>query len=408
MKRFTLSMGTIAVALLAVAPGRVEAAGFSNSAQSATSTAMGGVGAANPHEPNATFFNAALMSQHDGFNIYAGPSFILPSTSYESQGGERYTTEPSLFPPPNGHVSYGVSDELSVGVGATFPYGLGIAWEDDWPGRENIQSQQLQTLDVNPSVSYQISDMGLTVAAGGQIVFSSIELRRKIILRDDTEIQSHLGGTGRGYGGTAGLLFQPNDSLTFGVNYRSAVKVNYEGRAHFENEEGTPFEDQFVDGDVRTSITLPHTVTIGAGWQLKRLFLELDLEYRTWTTYDEVVLDFEKDRPSDTTTITNNWNDTGAVRFGAQYEVVDDLALRFGGAYDMSPIPDATVNASLPGNDRSVATFGGGYTLSNGLRFDAAYKLVSTLPRDIENDRAPNGTYQTTAHVFSVNVGYGY
>jgi long-chain fatty acid transport protein len=395
-------------ALLVATPTAASAAGFATTTQSATSTAMGGVGVANPHEPNASYYNPALMSQYEGFSISAGPTLIVPNSSYESfDGSITESTKSSVFPPPNGHASY-TFDNLSIGLGATFPYGLGIEWDDGWRGRETIQYQQLQTLDITPSVAYEIPSANLTLAAGGQAVFSSIELRRSIILREDTEVQSHLGGNGNGFGALGGVLFEPTDSLTFGAQYRSAVKVNYDGRAHFEGEEGTPFENQFVDGDVTTDLTLPHSFSVGVGWQIERLFLELDFQYTTWQTYDEVVIDFERDLPQETSTITNNWRDAGAVRFGAQYEVTDDLPLRFGLGYDLTPIPDETVSASLPGNDRLIASLGAGYTTDFGLRTDLAYQLVTSIPRDIRNDVTPPGTYQTTAHIFGLNLGYGY
>ena len=121
MRRLVRRMTLVAaVALLVGAPATGFAAGFQNYAQSATATAMGGVGVANPNEPNASFMNPALMSQHDDFNIYLGDTLIIPNTTYKPLGGadEEVSTESTIFPPPNGHVGYGVTDDLSVGIGA--------------------------------------------------------------------------------------------------------------------------------------------------------------------------------------------------------------------------------------------------------------------------------------------------
>lgn len=409
MRRWTGWIATVVFVSAFFASEGAQAAGFANSAQSATSTAMGGVGFANPDEPNASYYNPAIMSQNEGFTAYVGPTFIVPSSTFESATGEGSAeTKGAFFPPPNGHVGYRIDENWSAGLGVTLPYGLGITWPDEWVGRETIQSQQLQTLNINPNVAYKIPGTDLTLAAGGQVVFSSIELRRRIIMRSDKEIQSHLGGTGYGFGGTAGVLFQPVEGLSLGASYRSAVRLDYDGVAHFENEEGTPFEDRFVDGDVTTNLTLPHTVGVGLGWQLDRLFLEVDVQYTTWHTYDRVVIDFEKDRPSESSTVVSEWRDAAAIRFGAEYEVVDRLPLRLGLAMDQTPIPEETFSPSLPGNDRAIGSFGAGYTLDNGIRFDAAYQLVSALARDVSNETSPDGTYQTTAHLVGINVGYGY
>ena len=397
----------IAVLGMMAVPSTGWAAGFSTYVQSATSTGMASTGTANPDEPNATFFNPAMMPFQDTFVINAGPTFIIPNTTFESADGSiNNSTEEAIFPPPNGHVHYKITDDLAVGVGAELPWGLAVSWPDDWVGRETIQFQQLRTLNVTPAVSYKIPGIDLSFAGGAQIVASSIELDRRVILREDTEVQTNLGGNGIGFGGLAAVVYRPTEDITIGANYRSSVKVDYEGRAHFEGEEGTPFAGQFVDGNVTTDLTLPNFVALGFGWQINRLFLELDLNYTAWRSYDELVVDFEENRPSETETITNDWNDAGAIRFGAEYEVIDRLPVRLGLAYDMTPIPDETVSPSLPGNDRAVASVGVGYTFDFGLRVDGAYQLVAALERTIDQGVVHDGDYQTTAHILGLNVGY--
>jgi long-chain fatty acid transport protein len=400
--------GLAALLVVVGATDDARAAGFANTLQSGTSTAMGGVGVANPNEGNLSYYNPALMSFQEGYRIYAGPMLIMPRTSFESaDGGRQVDTKKSLFPPPNLHAAYTFSDVVSAGIGLSLPYGLGIEWPDDWVGRENIQYQQLQTFDLNPNVAFEIPGTDLSLAVGGQAIFSTLELRRRIVLREDTEIQSRLGGSGYGVGATASVAYQPLDNLTLGVNYRSAAKINYSGRAHFDNEQGTAFEDTFVDNAVETELTLPHFVGVGVGWRIDRLFLEIDAQYTTWSTYDEVVIDFQQNKPSDTTTLVNNWRDAWALRFGASYEVVDGLPIRFGVAYDATPIPDATVNASLPGNNRIAGSLGLGYEVG-GFRADVGYQLLQSIERNVTNDRAPRGDYRTTAHLLGINVGYGY
>jgi long-chain fatty acid transport protein len=397
----------VAVCVGLLAPSVALGAGFSNTIQSATSNAMGGVGTANPDEPNASFYNPAIMPERKGFQVYVGPTFIMPLTSFDAPDGQTTRTEQSIFPPPNFHAAYGLENGLSFGLGLTLPYGLAIEWPDEWRGRESIQFQQLQTFDLNPSVAYEIPDTGLSIAAGGQLMYSTVELHRRIILRNDTEVQSNLGGAGTGFGATAGVFFQPNDNLSFGLNYRSAVNVDYDGQVHFENEEGTAFENQFVDGDVTTEITLPHLLAAGVGYQLNKWFFEVDAQYTTWSTYDETVIDFQRDKPQDTSTIQNDWHDALALRGGVEYQVTPNIPLRAGVALDRTPIPDETVAPSLPGNHRLVGSLGTGYRWKQ-FRADIGYQLVSALPRDITNDRGPRGEYKTTAHLLSVNLGYGF
>lgn len=408
MKRSGMIAAVALLAGMTLASGDARAAGFANTSQSAVANSMAATGVANPEEPNANFYNPAGMAGREGFESYLGVTLIAPNTSFDPEGGgEGVNTESAVFPPPNLHAAYGINDSVSVGLGITLPWGLAISWPDDWPGRESIQRQQLQTLNINPNVAVKIGDTGLKVAVGGQVMLSSLELDRKIILRSDKEVQVNLGGNGQGFGATAAVMYQPIEELSFGVNYRSAVHLNYEGVAHFEDEEGTPFENTFVDGPVSTGLTVPHFLAAGVGYRLDRLFLELDFNYTTWSTYDEVVIDFENNKPSDTSTITANWHDAVALRFGASYDVLDNLPIRLGFAYDRTPIPDETVSPSLPGNHRLSAAIGAGYSIGS-FRFDAGYQLVSAMSRDLQNDKGPDGTYKTTAHVIGLNAGYGF
>lgn len=420
MKRL-MQMGALCAATCLVAPA-AWGAGFQNTGQSATATSMGSMGTANPDEPNSSFYNPSVMSFNEGFQIYLGTTIIVPTTTYRNDQGDTDQTVAQTFPPPNFHVAYGTKFGLAFGLGLTLPYGLGVEWDEDWDGRAAIVKQDLQNFNLNPNVSYKLPNLDLSFAVGAQVVYSTVELNRKIILRNDTEVATQIGGDGLGFGATASLMYKPIEDVSIGLNYRSGMNVNYEGSAHFEGEEGTPFESSFVDQDISTQITLPHHVTLGLGYKLDKLFVGLDIGYTTWSDYDQIDLKFSRPCPqgsptcdpttdqSDppTTSIVSNWNNAFAFRLGLQYEVIDNLNARVGIAYDMTPIPDETVSPSLPGNDRTVFSLGLGYTMAK-VRADIGYQYVDAAEREIGgvNPNLP-GLYKTTAHVLGLNIGYGY
>ena len=402
------------VAALVGLPATAMAAGFQNSSQSATAAAMGSSAVGNPDEPNASFYNPASMGLSEGLKVYIGDTILLPRSSYEpAGGGEKVSTEARLFPPPNAHLSYdNIADSgVSAGIGMTFSYGLGITWPDDWVGRTSIQSQDLQTVNINPNVAYRIPGLDLSVAAGAQIVHGSVTLKKSVAIGPDQFVDAHIGGTGFGFGGVAAVMYQPLKELTIGLQYRSRVKLDLEGDAHFEGEENTPFYTTFRDNPGSTEITLPDTIALGFGYQLDKLFLHAEVDYTMWRTYDKIVLTLDTDGDPDALAqlppIEGNWDDAFAFRVGAQYDVTDAFAVRLGGNYDMTPIPDETVNPSLPGNDRISGSVGVGYSYES-FRADAAYSIVHALPREIANGRGPSGTYSTDANIFALSLGYGF
>lgn len=418
--------GQLACALMLSLLGAqdVMAAGFQNMSQSATATAMGSMGTANPDEPNSSFYNPANMAFRDSFNIYIGNTNLLPSSSWTSIDGEQSAeTEFGYFPPPNLHLAAPIGDTgVAVGVGVTLPYGLGIAWDSNWVGQYAIVSQDLQTLNINPNVAYKIPGLDLAIAAGVQIYRSSVELNRNIGLSTDGEqkVSAQLGGAGGGIGFTASAMYKPTKQISIGLNYRSGVKLSMDGRAHFEGEEGTPFASTFVDQDISTELNIPHTVALGIGFTHEKLFVGFDAVYTTWSDYDRVELKFSRPCPEGsstcepgetnppTTVILGDWEDVFAFRLGAQYSVSDDLDARVGLVYDLSPVPERTLAPSLPDNDRIAISAGVGYTIADLIRADLGYQFVNAIEREVVDNPNLPGTYSTTAHVIGVNLGYGY
>lgn len=419
----------VLLCLALAAPRSADAAGFQNMSQSATANAMGSMGTANPDEPNASFYNAATLAQRDGFELYIGGTLLMPSTTYEPidpNDGEAAATTPRQFYPPNMHlgvpIELGGAGTLGLGLGVTFPYGLGITWPDDWDGDHLIISQDLQAVSINPNVSYKLPGMDLSFALGAQIYRASVTLVRDAVIRDDYDVKTTISGVGQGYGAAASLLYKPIEPLSIGLNYRSAARLKVGGQVHFEGEEGTPFEQTFSDQDGSTELQIPHAFTLGVGYDLAdKLFIGVDVVYTAWSGYDQIVLEFSEeclegsvscDPTVDKTdpppsTITSNWEDALALRLGVEYEVIPDLKLRVGGAFDQTPIPERTLSPSLPGNDRASFSAGLGYVVS-GVRADLGYQFVRALDREvIDTDNLP-GTYSTTAHVIGLNIGYGY
>lgn len=403
-----------AAAMFGMVPQTGWTAGFASTAQSATASGMGGVAVANPDEPNANFYNPASMAFRESFSIYLGDTIIMPAVSYESvDGGYQSETIAQVFPPPNFSLVVPFADRFAAGLGVTLPWGLGIAWPDDWAGRETFVSQDLQTLNVNPNLAYKIPGIDVAVAAGAQVMVSALTQERTIILRDDTEVDVLLGGQGVGLGATLAAMYRLED-LTVGLNYRSGATLDYEGRAHFEGEEGTPFEPRFVDQGITTSIDIPHTVNLGLGYQLnEKLFISGEANFMTWSDYDEVEVRFGEQSPEGEPgetepplVVAADWEDAFAFRLGGQYELVENLQGRLGVGLDMTPVPDETVGPSLPDNNRYVFSAGLGYSVK-GIRADLAYQYIYLNPREVTRGNV-QGTYQLASHVFGVNLGYGF
>lgn len=98
-----------------------------------------------------------------------------------------------------------------------------------------------------------------------------------------------------------------------------------------------------------------------------------DVTWFDWSDLSEVRI--RPDEPgARTLTEPLQWEDTVRVAGGAIVEISPRWTLRFGAAFDESPVPDARFrSARVPGSDRVWAAAGASYELSKGWTVDVGY-----------------------------------
>lgn len=68
--------------------------------------------------------------------------------SFRAQGGGR----------AHFYLSHKVNDKINVGVGVFVPYGAKLDYGFDWAGRYALKSVNLQSFNINPSMSFKLDD----------------------------------------------------------------------------------------------------------------------------------------------------------------------------------------------------------------------------------------------------------
>jgi long-chain fatty acid transport protein len=386
-------------------------AGFAIQEQAASATGRACAVTAVADSPSAVFYNPAGLAFQPGLGIEAGLTLIVPLASHRDPGsGETTDAEPDLFYPPSVYVSYLLPENIAVGLGFFVPYGLGIAWPEDWSGFQEVRSIDLQTFVINPTMAWSPLPW-LAVGAGFGFVRSVVELERGIEFVDETG-SLRAGGGAWGFGANAGLLLRFfKGRLGFGLNYRSDVRLDFKGRADFTVPE--PFAALLEDQAVRTTLRLPHTLALGvSGKPVEMLTLSLDLTVTAWSSFEEFGLTFPGDegKPEDeklSQSEARNWRNVYTVRLGAEVAPppVPWLMLRLGLAYDKTPSPSNTLSPTLPDADRILVSAGAGFSLPKGFRVDVAYMFVYFFERSSTGDAFP-ATYNASAHLVGLSLGY--
>jgi long-chain fatty acid transport protein len=384
----------------------------------------GTVAAETCDDGSAIYYNPAGLTGAPGWTISGGATPIFVGGSFTAdRTGEETDLENDPIIVPHLYARYGINDKWAVGLGVFVPYGLSTTWPRDFEGGFLGYDNTLQTVYVQPTVAYQVTDR---ISIGGGVTFlnGSVELNQLIDLSQTATspngptfgqlgvpfhtafADAKLDASGAtGIGGNFGVQVQATDWLRFGARYTLPVKLEYSGEATFDQVAtglvlppnnplglpgGTPIDNvvapQFQSGgalvtqDVETEITMPGQFIAGVSVQATpQLTLLADYQLTQWSSFDEIPLDFENDALDNTQ--IENYNDTHALRLGAEYVVNADWTARLGFITHGPAAPDETVTPLLPEAYRNEYTAGLGWSVTDRFDINVAYQFIDQRDR---------------------------
>ncbi len=405
-----------AVALLNI---NAYAGGFQIAEQGTKAMAMSNAFTAVADDPSAQWYNPAGSAFLSGTQVMAGGDYILvPGMDFKSNNLN--PTHPSTtqmkrktLVVPTIYLTHQYQNSpLTAGIGINAPFGLSSDWPTNSPFAISNTFSEVKTVNINPNVSWRINDHWAVAAGVDYVNLLSVHL--------NNTVQS-MSGKGDGWGGNVAMMYR-NDQLSFGVSYRSRVRLDIKNGTVVGGPAlaflGAP-SAVGATGAVSTKIVLPDQLNAGVAWRPNGdWLLSLDVDWVNWKTFDN--LDFHY-APSFVgsvitggtyfRTLPENWHATTAVRLGAQWQTSTAVSLRAGYTYDPTPIDPKYYSPGIPGRDRQLFTVGAGYRVSDALSIDVGYMLVYFKDRYQTASTGPvnatrNGTYTGNVHVFSGSVVY--
>jgi long-chain fatty acid transport protein len=399
----------------------------------AAAQAMGGAFVAIANNPSAIFHNPAGIAFLKGTQVSVGGTFIFPKGSvtltkwpYPPYNGATVKMKDKTFFPPNFYLTHRFNDKLAAGIGVFAPYGLGTNWPDpkNFPLRYIGTSNDMQTIFVNPTVAYKISEK-FSIGAGVSYIHStlSLELTRSVSIEHPLygllwagDVYAKVDGAkGDAVGFNAGLLYKEK-SFSLGFNWRSGFKIKYKGNLTLDTVNVPAPYKAFVptEGEVSTTFNFPNILGVGAAFNLtEKIMLSADLQYFTWSTYKNYVIDINYTGVpgTESETVDEDWKDSIILRGGMQYQLNDSLALRLGILWDQTPQPAKSADPNLPDASRVALTGGLGYKIGQ-------FVIDATFHYEMFSDRtSPNrypypgynpieGTYKMTASLIGISLTY--
>jgi len=215
-------------------------------------------------------------------------------------------------------------------------------------------------------------------------------------------------------GYNVGVLWKPTDRLRIGASYRSDMDMDLEGDADFTQiSTGNAGLDALVgatfpkDDTISTTIPFPAVAAVGVAFSVTdRVDVELDITHMTWSRFKALTVNFDT-QTARSFTREQNWDDSSCYRLGTNIEATPEWDVRLGLLYDNNPQPTEAVGPLLPDSDRSGATFGVGYQHGPWVLDFAAF-ILHFKDRSTNGVSADHfeGTYETDATLWSVNLGY--
>lgn len=368
---------------------------------------MGGAFVALSNDATAMYWNpAGLAGQNTSVTAYF--TGVMPIGTYDFElAGVSTETESNIYP-TGGLFGIYSNGNMTFGLGVYVPAGLGAEYNGadlvNLSGGVFNWESKIGVIAISPSFAFQVNDK-FSIGVAANIYYGMFDLSRPDAadLNGDgipeSPVQYTEESTGVGFGATIGLMYQISKQLTIGASFRTSTAVSMEGDAVINHSA----LGDLIDTKFEREVTWP--LWIGGGLAYKPtecLTLALDAQYSKWSLLDELIAEYEKMPDGE---FTLNWEDAVMIRFGGEYMVSPETAIRFGYYYDPAPAPDETLNILFPSSTNHVVTAGFGHSFGK-YRLDAALEYLLGADREVEL-AAENMPGVHHLDVFAFSIGFG-
>lgn len=410
-KLYTLS-GVSTLALAGFSLHSANAAGFYIQEQSVSGLGSAFAGqVATPRDSSIVYYNPAGMTHLKGAHSSFGTHILAPSADLDNTGTSNLFGAPvggdggnpySVIPIPNGSVSYEIlENKFWAGFAISAPFGLENDYNDNWFGRFDSTETRLTTLDFQPSIAIKLNDI-LSIGGGINIQFADANLE-SIVFRSPVfgEEDNQLNGDDTSLGYNIGLLYQPVDSTTFGLHYRSAINHELRGRLRIRNATSSALG---LDTNIRASadLNLPDIAQFGVNHRVNdKISVQAGATWFGWNTFQDITV--QPEGGAALAPVVQNYQTTWAFAVGGEYNLNPNWTLRAGYQYDETPTTDEFRTSLTPDGDRNWLSLGATYKMNDKISLDMAATYVDISDEKINLSR--NGGLATIQADTSGSVG---
>lgn len=346
--------------------------------------------AAAADDPSTIFFNPAGMTELEGVQISSGGTLLFITAKQSNRGSTRTVTglpDPvsvtggnggkpfdGVVPVPAFYVSAHVGDSpVWLGLGVSAPFGLKLEYDPDFFGRYDSLYSKLQTINVQPSAAVRVSD---AVSIGGGIDVQHIDVKLTNALPNLSPAQAdglfEVQGDDISLGWNLGILAKAGKAR-FGLHYRSRMKHNLSGDQAISGLLG-PLAGGNGSQDIESPATLPDILTASAAIHVDgHTRLMATGRFYNWSVFKQIEIIPETGGRA---VKELHYKDSWSIALGGERDLSDRLTLRAGAMFDKTPTNANFLTTRVPDGDRTWATMGATYDLSDHLSVNLSYAHV--------------------------------
>jgi long-chain fatty acid transport protein len=373
--------------------------------------------AARAQDASTAFSNPAGMTRLKQSQVQFGAQPMYLHVKFDSSSGTTVSGgngDASAWIPAAGtFIVTPLTPDVSLGFSVAGNFGLGLDYGDDWAGRYYLKDVLMQGVTLAPALAYRINDQ---VSVGASVNAMYGTLKENVAVNNggtfpDGELS--IEDKTWGFGGTFGVLVEPQPGTRFGATYMTKTELDFESKAKFTGLRpvlagalGTP--------TLKLPIKVPQAVMLSAFHQVNdRLAIMGNLGWQDWSEFGKIDVTVASENTL-TKNVDRQYKDTWHAAMGAQYQLSEPWLLSSGIAYDSEMVDEEDMTPDLPIGASWRFGVGGQYAWSKALTLNCAYDLIWMGDLAMDVNRGPlagrvAGEYESMAiHAIVLGLNWNF
>jgi long-chain fatty acid transport protein len=409
--------------LLGVSVQDSMANGFGLPDQDAFATARGEAFVATADNASAIYYNPAGIAQLTNNNVRGGLNSVYYEPTYQRpNGGQTYYSSANFAYLPQLFYTYTASGApLSLGLGVYAPFGGNMSWPQNTGFRSVAISGNLNYITINPVMAVKLTPT-LSIGGGAMVNYGDISMfqgLRPLAPRGVNYFNFRGDGWSAGY--NVGILWQPQEKISFGATFRSSATMKFQGNTDFQLNPGA--YNSPAQRNASASFTFPLTTVLGVSYRpTPKWNLEFDANYTGWQSFDTVTIKqspppvsrpFTSDIP-----VYLDWQASWMYEFGVTRYFDNGWHVSGGYVFNANSVPDTYYTPLAADLNRNFFSLGTGFT-GKRFSFDLAYQLGFAFKREVSGSTASSkpghlsgenadGTYGFSSSAIIATVGMNF